>query len=551
MVNPKDIDPFAYQKSTNIAEHNQIVDKINELVDGNNDLNDKVPTAINQSFDDESRILATTLTTVDGTEISGSVYVPGGGDGGDIVVSKMLYADTIPNIIEDILTKYGTGDYNCNIEIQCHTKTTASPITMNATKMSIQYSGTSKFIGFSGSGSAVNGPVNGVTFTKVIDDTVTYDASVSIYSSAIQDWVDVNLDTTVINDIDGFVIKGIKGAAITPYTASTGIKIDDENSTIAVDTDVIATVDSVKEVDTKADTAKTTADTAITNAETAKTTADTAITNADTANTNALKAYKSAYVENNTMTFEKGNGDTDTIALPTGGSYTAGEGITISDNEIAVDTSTIATTAVTTELASGISTNRNLINGAYCDVGITDNVMTFTAVDGQQKEITIPSGGETTNVSEIYITPINYSLTISEVATKSTWPQYTNGVIEYGTGIGVITGYGMVVKSSNGAAYYSTTINLSNTFTDYLDKLITIKTNITSGTLRLGVSFARLVSDLEFTVGVSDTATEYLYYDIATKTYTFTSKYNHLYVAGNYATSQYISLILREVAYIA
>lgn len=512
MVNPKDIDPFAFQKTTNIAEHNQIVDKINELVDGNNDLNDKVPTAINQSFDDESRILATTLTTVDGTEISGSVYVPGGGDGGDIVVSKMLYADTIPNIIEDILTKYGTGDYNCNIEIQCHTKSTASPIAMNATKMTIQYSGTSKFIGFSGSGSAVNGPVNGVTFAKVIDDTVTYDASVSIYSSAIQDWVDVNLDTTVINDIDGFVIKGIKGAAITPYTASTGITIDDENSTIAVDTGVIATVDSVKEVDTKADTAKTTA--------------DTAITNADTANTNALKAYKSAYVENNTMTFEKGNGDTDTIALPTGGSYTAGDGITISDNEIAVDTSVIATTAVTTELASGISTNRNLINGTFDDVNINENKLTFTKVNGNEKVIELPSSSATTNYDTVIRTiptTINYTPTSTTYHDSKNY--LNNTIIEGYTGVGKINVY-TFIQTEDTSTHMVYTINDSSTTAEYqnlitkLKDAIVIDSAITSGMLTITLG-CLLVS--EFTATASKGWNIYdfqnVYYNFSTKTW--------------------------------
>ena len=94
--------------------------------------------------------------------------------------------------------------------------------------------------------------------------------------------------------------------------------------------------------------------------------------------------------------------DTDTMEITTDGKlkskasgtdYTAGNGITISDNEIAVDTSVIATTAVTTELASGISTNRNLINGTFDDVNISGSHLVFDKVNGEQKEIEIPSSG--------------------------------------------------------------------------------------------------------------------------------------------------------------
>lgn len=42
----KKIEPFEYQKSTNIDEHNQIVNKINEIVDTSNDMEQKVNDAV-------------------------------------------------------------------------------------------------------------------------------------------------------------------------------------------------------------------------------------------------------------------------------------------------------------------------------------------------------------------------------------------------------------------------------------------------------------------------------------------------------------------------
>ena len=42
----KKIEPFEYQKSTNIDEHNQIVNKINEIVDTSNDMEQKVNNAV-------------------------------------------------------------------------------------------------------------------------------------------------------------------------------------------------------------------------------------------------------------------------------------------------------------------------------------------------------------------------------------------------------------------------------------------------------------------------------------------------------------------------
>jgi len=295
LVNPKDIDPFAYQKSTNIAEHNQIVDKINELVDGNNDLNDKVPTAIAQSFDDETRILATTLKTVDGTEITGSVYVPGGGDGGDIVIQNMKYNDKIIPVFDGFFNNLAIGNYNCGFELNVELLSTSDGKTVifTATELELSIKNDTTFVAFKGTGTSTFGPVGNVVLTKyVTDDETTYGGIVSIYRKVLDeyDWVDFSIDTTYILEIDGYVIRGIKGAAITPYTA--------------------------------------------------------------------------------------------------------GNGITISDNEIAVDTSTIATTAVTTELASEISTNRNLINGTFDDVNISGSHLVFDKVNGEQKEIEIPASSE-------------------------------------------------------------------------------------------------------------------------------------------------------------
>ena len=472
--------------------------------------------SMEQTFDEENRILATTLKTVDGTEISGSVYVPGGGDGGDIVVDTINYSESVPDVFNYIRAKYAEGTYNCNINIKADlldgTKEGDNKISFNATQFTVSHLNLPDDediiyqIEFQGAGeSALNGTAKWLilSYTPANTGDYKYGATVTIYSYESDKDAYVNQGWYINKDVGltlkGFVIKGIKGAAITPYTASTGIKIDDENSTIAVDTDVIATVDSVKEVDTKA----------------------------DTANINALKAYKSAYVENNTMTFEKGNGDTDTIALPTGGSYTAGDGITISDNEIAVDTSVIATTAVTTELASGISTNRNLINGTFDDVNISGSHLVFDKVNGEQKEIEIPtSGGATLNETVIY-TPIVTNLSIDNIAKTYTTKTYaTIGKLTIPTLIGEITTYGFInTGSSSEVTYYLSDNYISgNTISDYIDNLIQIKSNVSVGTLVITAALIANISattkSIEFPASPNTTN---FYYDFSTKTWSLSS----------------------------
>ena len=472
--------------------------------------------SMEQTFDEENRILATTLKTVDGTEISGSVYVPGGGDGGDIVVDTINYSESVPDVFNYIRAKYAEGTYNCNINIKADlldgTKEGDNKISFNATQFTVSHLNLPDDediiyqIEFQGAGeSALNGTAKWLilSYTPANTGDYKYGATVTIYSYESDKDAYVNQGWYINKDVGltlkGFVIKGIKGAAITPYTASTGIKIDDENSTIAVDSDVVMlksiainytdaqfidvyndlkskfpnndftcnlnvkcvgdatyefVADSITIKDTHIAIGKTGMDCQIKPDGTAAISvrdsggtwdvspltnpitiigtvrnASTAITytgengiivdnvdnvikpDTDVLATKELaqKAYTSAYVENNTMTFEKGNGDTDTIALPTGGSYTAGDGITISDNEIAVDTSVIATTAVTTELASGISTNRNLINGTFDDVNISGSHLVFDKVNGEQKEIEIPSSGNDWDEIDISNPPTDFS----------------------------------------------------------------------------------------------------------------------------------------------
>ena len=470
--------------------------------------------SMEQTFDEENRILATTLTTVDGTEISGSVYVPGGGDGGDIVINNVKYSNaSLKTFYENIADTYGQGTHNCNINIRSKLKDSDAEISFNATSFVVM----TDLISFYGNGvGSTDGEIQSITIAKSDDDgVITYYSTMTIrmYFSESKTYktFSINLNDDDSAYINGYVIKGIKGAAITPYTASTGIKIDDEQSTIAVDSDVVmlksiainytdaqfidvyndlkskfpnneftcnlnvkCTGDTTYEFDASSITIKDThiaigkpgMECQIKPDGTASITirdessgawdvspltnpitiigtvrnASTAITytgengiivdnvdNVITPDTDVLatkelaqKAYTSAYVENNTMTFEKGNGDTDTIALPTGGSYTAGDGITISDNEIAVDTSVIATTAVTTELASGISTNRNLINGTFDDVNISGSHLVFDKVNGEQKEIEIPSSGGDSwiEIDMVNITPTDFVNIITSEGVK-------------------------------------------------------------------------------------------------------------------------------------
>lgn len=418
------IEPFNYQKATNISEHNQIVDKVNELIDGTNELDNKRVNAVNQSFDDENRILATTLKTVDGTEIKGTVYVPGGGDGGDIVVDKIDYYDTLDNIEKTILKTYADGTYECSLRFQCETADDNDPATFIATTMKVTTeSETIRSIWFRGTGGF--GGYNNSTAIYIGDGSYNINWRLKVG----EQWKDLQkgLDITYKSQISGFIIKGIKGAAITPYTASTGIKIDDENSTIAVDETVIATKEDIATVNAN-----------VANVD----------TKADTANTNALKAYKSAYVKDNTMTFEKGNGDTDTIALPTGTSYVAGNGITISDNEIAVDTSKIATTAVTTEIASGVATNRNLINGTFDDVNISGTHLVFDKVNGEQKEIEISVGSEWVKIDALP------AISDFNVGTEIKFRTYRNSSVILSTAHAIVIqkDSNMVIFSGSGTA---------------------------------------------------------------------------------------------------
>ena len=623
--------------------------------------------SMEQTFDEENRILATTLKTVDGTEISGSVYVPGGGDGGDIVVDTINYSESVPDVFNYIRAKYAEGTYNCNINIKADlldgTKEGDNKISFNATQFTVSHLNLPDDediiyqIEFQGAGeSALNGTAKWLilSYTPANTGDYKYGATVTIYSYESDKDAYVNQGWYINKDVGltlkGFVIKGIKGAAITPYTASTGIKIDDEQSTIAVDSDVVMlksiainytdaqfidvyndlkskfpnndftcnlnvkcvgdatyefVADSITIKDTHIAIGKTGVDCQIKPDGTAAISvrdsggtwdvspltnpitiigtvrnASTAITytgengiivdnvdnvikpDTDVLATKELaqKAYTSAYVENNTMTFEKGNGDTDTIALPTGGSYTAGDGITISDNEIAVDTSTIATTAVTTELASGISTNRNLINGTFDDVNISGNTITFTKVNGTEKTIMVPSGGDVSTYLKI-TTPIVSGEFIVPLLTKT---EYNVKVLSASTTTLSLVGIetpttinGLQTSESTTGYTFSTVITISDSedikarYLNYIKQCFKINTNV-QGYLKMNV--ALIMSD-EYAV-----STNYRYlgtypitYDIANNSFIFDSyiAITKTHYSSETTTAAYMALYISSIDYYA
>ena len=445
--------------------------------------------SVEQTFDEENRILATTLKTVDGTEITGSVYVPGGGDGGDIVVDKIDYYDDVETIFNAIRNKYASGTYECNLRVigRRTVKNVTTDVVITATQMVINESTNVKHVSFLGNGLTTTIPVLGIDLKRVnIDGSITYEIGATLYVDFDGDyeWVDTDIDNTQKIEIEGYIIKGIKGAAIQPYTATNGITIDDENAVIGTDGSVVRAIETgtyypddptnraiaINYGNPQATGEWPTATAYIGCRDGLKVAMDDSgkpYINVDTdkiaTKELAQKAYTSAYVKDNTMTFEKGNGDTDTIELPTGGSYVAGNGITISDNEIAVDTSTIATTAVTTELASGISTNRNLINGTFDDVNISGSTLVFDKVNGEQKEIEIPSGsgsGEWISVSSLSdidtskFTAGTQILIGSNIANSSTGVMLERGIFTVGYGaVGSFDGW-VVIKSGTSYLHY-------------------------------------------------------------------------------------------------
>ena len=361
----QNIEPFAYQKSTNINEHNQMVDKINEMVDGVNytldtldnmvsqvetntadiatnkdsiatnkdnieslrdaniiitkdieslketdiEITKKLPTALDSEFNDGNRNLTLKLTTNDGTEYSTVANIPGGGSGGsggDIVISNLDYSNaTAETIIEDMLSKYSEGEYNCCITLYAPINTTNTAYTTSmASKMRILKTSSTtsshdsiifESIGNNANSSStqINISFNLNKLTTISTGNITYNGAYSVFDNG--SWISEGMLSSSLITIKGYIIKNVTGAAITPYTAGVGIDITDD--TISVDENTIATKATVDNLDTQVKECASGVANAITQAQ---------------------NAYNSASISDNHLVLTKGNGNSDEIVIPSG-----------------------------------------------------------------------------------------------------------------------------------------------------------------------------------------------------------------------------------------
>ena len=347
------IEPFAYQKSTNIDEHNQIVDKLNEVVEKINDTNMdtinaevatlKANVATNTSdidsladtVDAQATSIATNKTNIESLRDANILITKD--------IESIKETDTEQNAS---ITALGNADI-ATVDSSFDTDNRNLKITLNPV-----------------SGSAIETTVNIPGGSGTADVTGTAPITVSNNNVGLN----INTSTLKVDDNGQLTVIGGGGGGGGDYSATLPITIADNAIGIAYD------------------------------------------------NTLTLKDNKLSVVN-------------------TGTDYVAGTGITINDATIAVDETVIATKAsvdsaniaiaehtsdivsleqkydsqstAITELSTGVSNAISTANTAndtateantnvkdcYNSVSITDNVMTFGTVDGESKDITIPTSG--------------------------------------------------------------------------------------------------------------------------------------------------------------
>ena len=299
-----DIEPFTYQKSTNIDEHNQIVNKLNEVVDVINDTNldtitpeiDALKTATTKNATDISQLkisdaehteqIATIDSNVDNhaREISALKAKDATHDTEIVELDKVTDALTkeIPNGIT--LYRDGTGKIKAVISQEDDTTIDSNVLDMiipyqydiisgttsRSFKLDITMSDgtkytTNDFVIPAGGGTSVS--ITAITLTKNADNPNKFKVSVKLDDGSTIDSGEIEMVTSVsgtfANNKLTITVNGVSSTPITidtagtTYTAGTGIKI--ASGVISIDDTKVALKSDIPDVSTLATKASVTA----------------------------------------------------------------------------------------------------------------------------------------------------------------------------------------------------------------------------------------------------------------------------------------------------
>ena len=292
------IEPFAYQKSTNIDEHNQIVDKVNEIVGVINgveldEVNNKI-TALQSAVATNTTDIATNASDIDSLADTVDAQATSIATNKTNIESLRDANIIITKDIESI--KETDTEQNASITAldNADIATATSEFDNTARKLTITLNPKS--------GDAITAetiiPASGET-----GDDYTATAPIAIANKDIS--LAIDTDTMEITT-DGKLKSKADGKT---YVAGSGISIDDTTNAISVDETVIATKATTDNLDTQIKECATGVANAITQAQTAKSTADDAYTHANT-------CYNDVAIADNVLTFTTVEGDTKNITLP-------------------------------------------------------------------------------------------------------------------------------------------------------------------------------------------------------------------------------------------
>ena len=359
----QEIEPFAYQKSTNIDEHNQIVDKVNEIVDVINgveldEVNNKIA-ALQSAVATNTTDIATNASDIDSLADTVDAQATSIATNKDNIESlrdaNIIITKDIESIKETDTEQNASITALDNADIATATSefdNTARKLTITLNPKSGDAITTETII----PGGGESADVTGTAPIVVTDNNV----ALNINSSTLK--VDDNGQLTVIggggggggdysatlpitiadNAIgiaydDTLALKDNKLSVVntgTDYVAGTGITIND--ATIAVDETVIATKESVDSMgitvsghtsdiaslEQKYDSQSTAITELSTDVSNAISTANSANAIATEVATDIRGCYNNVSIANNVMTFDTVDGKSDTITLPSGGTAT-------------------------------------------------------------------------------------------------------------------------------------------------------------------------------------------------------------------------------------
>ena len=290
------VEPFEYQKSTNIDEHNQIVNKVNELVDVVNDVNldqitpeiDALKTATTKNTTDISQLKISDaehteqIATIDGNidnharEITALKAKDATHDTEIAELDKVTDALTkeIPNGIT--LYRDGTGKIKAVISQEDDTTIDSNVLDMiipyqydiisgttsRSFKLDITMSDgtkytTNDFVIPAGGGTSVS--ITAITLTKNADNPNKFKVSVKLDDGSTIDSGEIEMVTAVsgtfANNKLTITVNGISSTPITidttgtTYTAGTGIKI--ASGVISIDDTKVALKSDISDMETK------------------------------------------------------------------------------------------------------------------------------------------------------------------------------------------------------------------------------------------------------------------------------------------------------------